>query len=215
MKLKVLEKEIVPERVFCIGMNYADHVKELGNALPESPVIFMKPATCLVPAGEKVTFPTHGEDLHYEAELVVLIGREGRPNSEKEARDYMGGLSLGLDLTLRDVQTRLRKKGHPWEVAKAFDGSAPVGRFIPFHESIDLARLTFRCLVNNELRQEGNTADMIFPVERLIYEISKIWSLKEGDLIYTGTPSGVGSLKEGDVINVEGEMFGTFSWAMG
>jgi len=215
MKLKVREKEIVPERVFCIGMNYAEHVKELGNALPESPVIFMKPGSCLVPAGEKVPFPSHGEDLHYEAELVVLIGREGRPQSEGEAMDFIGGLSLGLDLTLRDVQRGLRKKGHPWEVAKAFDGSAPVGSFIPFDNSIDLAGLTFRCLVNGELRQEGKTADMIFPVERLIYEIGKVWLLKEGDLIYTGTPCGVASLNEGDVINVEGEMFGAFSWTMG
>lgn len=215
MKVKSGNKALEAQRIFCIGMNYAEHVKELGNVLPESPVIFMKPPTCLVPVGQKISFPSHGEDLHYEAELVVLIGREGRPQSEKEARDFIGGLSLGLDLTLRDVQTRLRKAGQPWEVSKAFDGSAPVGSFIPFDESIDLGGLTFRCLVNNEIRQEGNTADMIFPVERLIYEIGKIWSLKEGDLIYTGTPCGVGSLHKGDVITLEGEKFGEFRWTMG
>ena len=212
MILKLGNKEIEAGRVFCIGMNYAEHVKELNNTPPESPVIFMKPASSLVPAGETVHFPSHGGELHFEAELVVLIGREGRPESEDDAKDFMSGLSLGLDLTLRDVQTKLRKAGHPWEASKAFDESAPVGEFTPFDNSIDPGRITFRCLVNGEVRQMGDTAEMIFPVKRLVYEIGKIWRLRKGDLIYTGTPSGVGPLNRGDEVTVEGERCGAFTW---
>ena len=212
MKIKLGCKTRDAGRVFCIGMNYAEHVKELKNTPPDSPVIFMKPSSSLIKTGCHVPFPSHGSDLHFEAELVVMIGKGGRPADESEARFFVEALSLGLDLTLRDVQTRLRQSGHPWEISKAFDCSAPVGDFVPFDDSFDLRHITFTCRVNGELRQSGDSADMIFPVERLIYEIGKVWEFKRGDLIYTGTPSGVGSLQKGDTMLLSGKGIGSFSW---
>lgn len=214
MKLRMGKTHIDPSRLFFVGMNYAGHVKELDNVIPDKPVIFMKPPECLVSSGGNVRFPTHGNDLHYETEVVVLIGKEGRPKSPEESDAFISGLSLGLDLTLRDVQKTLKKAGHPWEVAKAFEGSAPIGTFTSFDASIDLENLTFSCHVNGTLRQEGNTGNMIFSIRQLVYYLSRIWTLRCGDLIYTGTPSGVGSLKRGDTVEVEGERFGTFSWVI-
>jgi len=214
MKLQMGRSRIAPSRLFFIGMNYLLHVKELDNVIPEKPVIFMKPPSCLVPSGGKITFPAHGNDLHFETEVVVLIGKEGRPESQEESAAYISGLSLGLDLTLRDLQRDLRKAGHPWEVAKAFEESAPIGTFIPFDGAVNLEKISFSCHVNGTLRQEGTTIDMIFPIRRLVYDLGRIWTLRKGDLIYTGTPAGVGSLNRGDTVEAAGECFGTFSWTI-
>jgi len=143
---------------------------------------------------------------------VVEIGREGRVVREEEALSYVSGVTVGLDLTLRDVQADLKKKGLPWEIAKAFDQSAPIGDFVPYDKSIDLNNISFGCKVNGIEKQRGNSKDMIFSIPRLFVEVSKIWVLRPGDLIYTGTPSGVGPLKIGDFIEIESDLTGSFYW---
>jgi len=191
-----------------------EHVHELSNVIPTKPVIFIKPTSCLVKPGEKIHFPKHGKELHHEVEIVVQVGREGRPTTEEEALSFIHSITVGLDLTLRDVQEELKKKGLPWEIAKAFEQSAPLGDFIPYDGSLDLSHISFGCQVNGITRQRGNTGDMIFSFKKLLVELSKIWVLKPGDLIYTGTPSGVGPLKIGDLIEVESDPIGTFSWSI-
>jgi acylpyruvate hydrolase len=199
-------------RIFCIGRNYVEHVRELSNLIPTKPVVFLKPATCLVKPGDPIHFPKHGEELHHEVEIVVKVGKEGRVRSEGEALSFISAITVGLDLTLRDVQEELKKKGLPWEIAKAFDQSAPIGDFISYDRKLDLKNISFGCKVNGVERQRGNSGMMIFSIERLLVELSQIWQLYPGDLIYTGTPSGVGPLKIGDTIEIEGEKFGSFSW---
>lgn len=214
MDLHVGDFVYEPQRIFCIGRNYKAHVAELNNQLPTEPVVFMKPATCLVPPGERIPFPKHGAELHHEAEVVILIGKEGKASSEDDAQSFIAGVTIGLDLTLRDVQNRLKSKGLPWEKAKAFDFSSPLGDFIiPQH--IDLQNITFTCSVNNLQRQEGSSSMMIFPILTLIVALSEIWTLKPGDLIYTGTPEGVGPLESNDTITIKGESIGEFSWFVG
>jgi 2-keto-4-pentenoate hydratase/2-oxohepta-3-ene-1,7-dioic acid hydratase in catechol pathway len=201
-------------RIFCFGLNYLDHIRELSNTPPEKPVIFMKPATCLVLPGEKIRYPKHGKELNHEVEIVIKIGRKGKARTEKEALSFIDSITVGLDLTLRDVQNKLREKGQPWEIAKAFDHSAPIGDFIPYNESIDLNNISFGCKVNGEQRQKRNTGNLIFSIGKLLVELSKIWTLYPGDLMYTGTPSGVGLLNIGDTIEVESELIGSFSWSI-
>lgn len=202
-------------RVFCIGQNYIKHIKELGNPMPDKPVVFMRPLSCLVAPGKNVHFPTHGSLLHYEVEVVIRIGKQGRNIEEAEALSYIDALTLGLDLTLRDIQIEKKQKGLPWEEAKSFEQSAPLGEFLPYDPaSINLKELSFSCKINGELKQKGNTDDMLFSFERLIAKLSKIWLLKPGDMIYTGTPSGVGPLNIGDVIEVENDQIGSFCWTI-
>lgn len=199
-------------RVFCIGRNYAEHVRELSSAMPSKPVVFIKPASCLVGPGEEIHFPKHGNDLHHEVEIVVKVGRGGRVSTKEEAPSFIDAITVGLDLTLRDVQGELKKKGLPWEIAKAFEQSAPIGDFIPYDRSLDLKNISFGCKVNGIERQRGNTGEMTFSIGELLVHLSKIWMLRPGDLIYTGTPSGVGPLKIGDSIEVESDPIGSFSW---
>ena len=215
MKLIVANRTYDAGRIFCVGMNYAAHIQEMKNELPKSPVIFMKPATCLVPTGARIPRPVHGRDLHYETEVVVLIGREGRPTTDAAAREAIAGLSLGLDLTLRDVQSNLRKQGLPWEFSKAFDASAPVGAFVPLTAGMDLANLSFTGEINGQVRQRGNTGNMVFSVTTLIRELATVWTLYPGDLIYTGTPEGVGPLQAGDRIAASAPWAGSFAWTVG
>lgn len=214
MEFKIGNELIQPTRIFCIGNNYLNHIKELKSEIPTNPVIFMKPVTSLVMEGQKIQFPQHGKNLHYEAEIVVLLGKEGHVKSIEESEIFIKGLSLGLDLTLRDVQNELKKNGLPWEISKSFDQSAPIGKFIAFNNSLDLENIEFKCFVNGELRQFGNSGNMIFPIKNLIFEISKVWKLLTEDLIYTGTPAGVGSLKKDDEITVESDLIGSFTWIL-
>lgn len=214
MKLKVGQDVYDAGRLFCVGMNYVAHIQEMKNELPKSPVVFMKPSTCLVPSGACIPRPTHGRDLHYETEVVVLIGREGRPTTDASAREAIAGLSLGLDLTLRDVQSDLRKQGLPWEFSKSFDASAPVGAFVPLTAGMDLADLSFTGDINGHVRQRGNTGNMVFPVTTLIRALAKVWTLYPGDLIYTGTPEGVGPLHAGDRITASASWAGAFAWTV-
>jgi fumarylpyruvate hydrolase len=200
-------------RIFCIGQNYAAHAREMGKdpvETNESPVVFMKPATSLVPPGQDVPWPTHDTALHYETELVVGIGREGHPASEAEAPSFIDGFTLGFDLTLRDLQRRLKEAGQPWERAKAFDHSALCGELV----RVPLQRFQFTGTIAGTLRQTGDTADMIFSIPRLLVELGKTWNLLPGDLVFTGTPSGVGALAAGDTLVAECPALGRFVWRM-
>jgi len=200
-------------RIFCIGCNYAEHIREMGNPPDEQCVIFMKPPECLVTPGTPLRLPRGLGAVHHEVELVVQIGDEGRDIPENLALEHISGFTLGLDMTLRDVQGALRKKGHPWELSKAFEQSAPLGEMIPFDPSRhDLSRVEMTCRVNDELRQQGCTSDMLFSVNRLIAILSRTWTLLPGDLIFTGTPPGVGPVIPGDEISIESPATGVFVW---
>lgn len=201
-------------RIFCIGRNYREHAHELQNAVPEKPVIFMKPPACLVPNGVSISFPSFGHQLHHEVEVVVMIGKKGKVTDERQAVDYINGVTLGLDLTLRDVQQELKQKGLPWEKAKAFEQSAPIGEFTQYHNGIDLNNISFSCTVNGQIRQSGNTKDMIFSIPVLLVALSTIWTLQPGDLLFTGTPAGVGPLNRGDTIAVSSHQLGNYSWVI-
>ena len=213
MRFLVNSQSFTPDRVFCIGKNYGEHVKELGGKLPEEPVVFMKPVSSLTAPDEILFYPRYGDELHHEVEIVVLIGRKGRDISEEKAFSYIAGITVGLDLTLRDVQNKLKKDGLPWELSKSFEQSAPIGHFKAYDpDIIDLGNVPFSCSVNGSLRQDGNTRDMIFPIRKIIQTLSGWWTLQPGDIIFTGTPSGVGPLQAGDQIEITSPEIGSFSW---
>lgn len=200
-------------RIFCIGQNYASHAREMGKAPAEPgepPVVFMKPSTSLVPAGQDVPWPRQDSALHFEIEVVVGIGRAGHPISEAQAESFIDGFTLGFDLTLRDLQSRLKTAGQPWERAKAFDASALCGSLV----RVPLQRFTFTGTVAGTLRQTGNTDDMLYSIPRLLVELGHTWQLLPGDLVFTGTPSGVGPLAPGDTLVAESPELGRFVWRM-
>lgn len=185
-------------KIICIGRNYADHAKELNNALPEKPVWFMKPDTALLKDNEPFYMPGFSNDMHYECEVVLRIGKAGKHIGEEFAHKYIDQISLGIDFTARDLQEEKKKKGLPWEEAKAFDGSAVIGRWVP---AADVAfPFTFTLEKNGQTVQNGNTADMIFSPASVIAYVSQFVTLKVGDLIYTGTPAGVGPVAIGDTL---------------
>lgn len=200
-------------RIFCIGKNYAEHIAELAHLghAPDGCVVFMKPMSSVVGPDEPIVLPQGRGSVHFETELVVQLTGGGRDISMDEALDCVAGMTLGLDLTLRDLQTELKKKGAPWELAKAFDGSAVLGETQPFLEQ-DLQALEFTCHINGELRQHGKTAEMLYPVAQQIHILSQTWALQPGDLIYTGTPKGVGPLQAGDVVVLAGKGLGRHQW---
>lgn len=186
-------------KIICIGRNYADHAKEMNSPTPKEPVFFMKPDTALLPKRNPVYFPSFTKDMHYECEIVVRINRLGKNIAERHANRYYSEIGIGIDFTARDIQKDCKEKGLPWEKAKAFDHSAPVSEtFIPLEEIDDLNNLEFRLEQNGEVVQKGNTKDMIFTVDQLIAYVSQFVTLKIGDLIFTGTPAGVGPVKIGD-----------------
>lgn len=188
-------------KIICVGRNYAAHAKELNNAVEEEPVIFLKPETAMIPAKQPFFLPSFSEEVHYETELVIRINKVGKNIEEKFAHRYYDEITLGIDFTARDLQQKLKTKGLPWELAKGFDGSAPVGQFQPLQKfGKNINDLRFRMLLNGEVKQTGHTADMIFNVDRIISFVSGFYTLKIGDLIFTGTPQGVGPVKAGDVI---------------
>ena len=201
-------------RIFCIGKNYADHVAELaplGHRADGQCVVFMKPASCVVPAGSPVKLPRNRGEIHHEAELVVRLNGGGRDIGLETAVRHVSDVTLGLDLTLRDLQSELKNKGAPWELAKAFDGAAPLGGWTPYRNQ-DLQAFEFTCHVNGELRQRGFTRDMLYPVARQIHILSQTWELLAGDVIFTGTPKGVGPLKPGDSVALYSAKIGGFEW---
>ncbi|ALL08022.1 2-hydroxyhepta-2,4-diene-1,7-dioate isomerase [Pedobacter sp. PACM 27299] len=185
-------------KIIAIGRNYAAHAKELNNPIPGTPVIFLKPDTAALRENKPFYIPEFSSDIHYELEVVLKICREGKHIAEKFAGNYFEEVGLGIDFTARDIQTRHKEKGLPWELAKAFDHSAAVSAFVPKGQLSDLHQLPFELQINGEPRQKGNTKDMIFSFEYLISFISQYFTLKKGDLIFTGTPEGVGQVHEGD-----------------
>ena len=189
--------------IFCIGRNYVKHIEELGNRQTSDPVVFLKPTSSVLHDGGSIRLPRHSDEVHFETELVVLIGRRCSDVDEQRALDYVAGYGVGLDLTARDVQRALSEKGLPWAVAKGFDTSACISSFVEAGQYSDDAALRFSLKVNGETRQEGDTAKMIFPVPVLISYLSGIFTLEPGDLIFTGTPEGVGPIAPGDVLEVE------------
>ncbi|MGH8541929.1 MAG: fumarylacetoacetate hydrolase family protein [Stenotrophobium sp.] len=201
-------------RIFCIGKNYADHVAELahlGHAPDDSCVVFMKPASAIIPEGRPIRLPRGKGAIHHEAELVVMLSGGGADIAVEHALENVAAITLGLDLTLRDLQTQLKNKGAPWELAKAFDGAAPLGDWKPYLDQ-DLQALEFTCHVNGDLRQHGQTKNMLYSVARQISILSQTWSLEPSDIIFTGTPKGVGPLVPGDQIVLESASIGRFAW---
>jgi 2-keto-4-pentenoate hydratase/2-oxohepta-3-ene-1,7-dioic acid hydratase in catechol pathway len=187
-------------KIVCIGRNYAEHAKEMHSEVGAEPVIFLKPSTAVISDGMPILLPAVSKDVNHEVELIVAIGRTGKGIRAAEALSYVAGYGVGLDMTLRDLQAEAKRKGLPWSVAKGFDTSAPISRIIPASAIGDPQALTISCTVNGVLRQRASTSKMIFPVSRMIEFVSAIFTLEEGDLLYTGTPEGVGRVVAGDVI---------------
>lgn len=187
-------------KIFCVGRNYADHAKELGNAVPEEPVIFMKPKTALLPSNTPFYYPQFSNELHYEVEVVLRICKNGKDIQEQNASDYMDAFTIGIDFTARDLQAELKKKGLPWEKAKAWDNSAIIGKWIPFTQEISSNPIHFSLQKNKKIVQVGNTEQLIFSFNTVIAHISQYFSLNIGDLIYTGTPAGVGECVTEDLL---------------
>ena len=186
-------------KIIAVGMNYAAHNKELNHTLTlTEPTIFMKADSALLKDGKPFFIPDFTQELHHEAEIVVKIDRLGKNIAERFAHRYYHEVTVGIDFTARDLQNRLREKGLPWEISKSFDHSAVVGTFVPLEEVGDIRHLPFHLDINGELRQAGNTENMLFHVDRIIAYVSQFFTLKMGDLIYTGTPSGVGPVQIGD-----------------
>ena len=187
-------------KILCVGRNYADHAKELGNDIPDEPVIFMKPKSALLQSHTPFYYPEFSNELHYECELVLRVCKNGKYIQERHASNYYNGITVGIDFTARDIQDELKKKGLPWEKAKAFDNSAAVGKFIDLTPASNRKNINFTFYKNKELVQTGNSANMIFSIDSLIAHISNYFSLNIGDLIFTGTPAGVGECVVGDIL---------------
>lgn len=198
-------------KVVCVGRNYIDHAKELNNPIPKSPLLFIKPNSSLVDLSPSFSIPQetqksdlqtyHESKVHHELEVAILIGKALVKANPEDSLDAIAGIGLGLDLTLRELQSVLKTKGHPWEKAKAFDGACPMSHFIPYDSSIDLTDLEFSLIKNNKSVQEGHTKDMLFPVSELLSVISYHFSLLPGDIVMTGTPAGVAPLTSGDQLS--------------
>jgi len=185
-------------KAVCVGRNYAAHAKELNNPIPETPILFLKPATSFVPLSPSFSIPGNRGECHHELEVSLLIGERLTQASESDAMAAIAGVGLGLDLTLRDWQQKLKAEGKPWELAKAFDGSLPLSPFIRRAQLRDLSTLVFSLDVNGQLRQQGNTADMLTPIPTLLSYISRHFTLMPGDIVMTGTPAGVANMQNGD-----------------
>jgi len=187
-------------KIFCVGRNYVEHAKELGNNVPEEPVIFMKPKSSLLQSHTPFYYPEFSNELHHEVELVLRVCKNGRYVSERQASKYYNAISVGIDFTARDVQAELKKKGLPWEKAKAWDNSAVLGTWKEVTPEILKKSIQFSLKKNGEIVQQGVTSDMIFSFDQIVSHISNYFSLNIGDLIYTGTPAGVGECVVGDIL---------------
>jgi len=185
-------------KILAIGMNYPSHVKEMNNILPPEPVIFSKPESALLLNNKPFFYPGFSTGIQYETEIVVIIDRLGKNIAPAFAHRYYSEITIGIDFTARDLQKRCKEKGHPWEIAKAFDNSAPVGRMIPKTAFPDIQNINFHLDINGTTVQQGNSKDMIFTIDQIIAHVSMYFTLKNGDLIFTGTPHGVGPVKIGD-----------------
>ncbi len=193
-------------KIICIGRNYSEHAKELNNEVPTEPVLFMKPKTALLLPEKPLYYPEFTDDLHYECEVVVRLCKNGKYIQDKFASKYYDEVTVGLDFTARDLQQKQKTKGLPWEIAKAFDGSAAVGRFIPITPEMNINQLDFELKLNENTVQHGNTRDMIFNINKIVAYASKFFTLNIGDLIFTGTPAGVGPVSVYD--HLDGYLMG-------
>jgi acylpyruvate hydrolase len=194
-------------KIICIGLNHRNHALEMGWPIPEEPVVFLKPDSSILKNNKPFFLPDFSDNIHYEVEVVIKISKLGKGISAKFAPRYYDELTLGIDLTARDIQSRQAKAGMPWELSKCFDGAAPIGSFIPVSSIKNMSDLSFKLEINEKVVQESNTSDMIFGFNEIIEYVSKYFTLKTGDLIFTGTPSGVGRLKKNDnlVASLEGK----------
>ncbi len=194
-------------KIIAIGRNYINHAKELNNAVPKKPVFFMKPETALLQKNNPFYYPEFSNDIHYEAEIVIKINKIGKYIEEQFAHRYYSEIGIGIDFTARDLQQEQKEKGLPWEIAKAFDYSAPIGTFVNLSNYKDIQNINFSLDINGKRVQTGNTKDMLFSVDKIIAYVSQFISLKIGDLIFTGTPAGVGRINIGDRLEaaIEGE----------
>ena len=187
-------------KIICVGRNYLNHINELGNRKPDSPVLFLKPETSIIQNKQPFFKPNFSKEVHFEVEVIIKINRLGKCILPKFSNKYYTEISLGIDFTARDLQKKLKKDGLPWEKSKAFDGSALIGKWIKKDEFVDINNLNFSLFKNGKKVQSGNTSNMIWKIDKLISEISNFFTLKIGDIIFTGTPSGVGPVIEGDVL---------------
>jgi len=185
-------------KIICIGRNYIEHAKELNSEIPNEPVFFLKPDTSLIKDNRPFFYPDFSKDIQYEVELVLKIAKAGKNIQNKFASKYYDEIGIGIDFTARDIQNICKTKGLPWEKAKAFDGAAPIGKFISKNEFLDQKNINFNLNINNYLVQKGNTKDLLFSFDTIIAYVSNFFTLKTGDLIFTGTPEGVGPIKIGD-----------------
>ena len=225
LKIKNSDDTLTVNNVFCIGKNYADHINEIvipgiKNEIPGEPVVFLKPTTAIVGEGSVIRVPELNgakisNDIQNEAELVLVIGADCESVAEENAMGYILGYAVGIDFTLRDIQTECKKKGKPWAVAKGFRGSSPVSDVVLAEQAGNVQDLNITLLVNEELKQSGNTSQMIFSVKFIVSYLSKIFGLRKGDLIFTGTPAGVASLKTGDAVNAEIQNIGELNVTIG
>lgn len=194
-------------KIICVGLNYRSHAAEMKRPVPAEPMIFLKPDSAILKKNKPFYIPDFSDDLQYEAEIVLRISRLGKGIAARYGERYFDALTVGIDFTARDLQSRFSKAGHPWELSKTFDGSAPIGTFISKERFSDMADISFTLAINGVSRQEGNTSDLIFSFNEIISYVSRFYTLKTGDLIFTGTPSGVGPVSRGDnlVAVLEGE----------
>lgn len=195
-------KAVQVRNIFCIGRNYAAHIAELGNRPEEHPVVFIKPTSALHTPGTPIQLPAHSSDVHYEAELVLLIGKAGKNIAEENAFNHIAGYGLGLDLTARDLQSKAKQGGLPWAVAKGFDCAATVTAFVPIDSIEQPHNIEFQMHLNGQLKQHGDIRKMLFPIPYIVRYLSEVFTLQEGDLIFTGTPEGVGALAHKDKVRL-------------
>lgn len=203
MKNPLIPGISIPIRtIYCIGRNYAEHAKEMGQSTPSEPIVFLKPLSSICYDGTIIELPTKSKDVHHEIELVLVIGKQGKNIPKHEALSFIAAYGVGIDLTARDLQKTAKDNGTPWSIAKGFDNFAPIGSFTPF--TLDkFPSFKLELTVNGELRQSGITSDMIFDVESLVSYLSEFFTLEEGDLIFTGTPEGVSALKANDIVEAK------------
>ena len=195
-------------KILCIGRNYVDHIKELGNETPTAPVIFIKPSSSVIEDNQQIVIPGYSDDCHHEVELALLIGKQAKAVSPSEAMDCIAGFGVAIDLTLRDVQSEQKKKGLPWEIAKGFDTACPLSVFVSADRVSNPQNLKIRLMINGTERQNGSTSLMIHSIVEMVSYMSGIFTLEAGDVILTGTPAGVGEIKSGDDLVAEIEQVG-------
>jgi len=203
------QKTYTVGKIICLGRNYLDHIRELGNKIPDRAVIFCKPASSLLKNGGAIEIPKYSDECHHELELALLIGTTGKNITEEQALSHVSGYGVALDLTLRDIQNELKEKGLPWELAKGFDTSCPISDFVSVQHVANPNNLQLQLKVNGQIRQKGTTAQMMRSIEEIIAEVSTFYTLEPGDIILTGTPAGVSRIESGDVLEGTIEQVGS------